>query len=366
MAEKKKCSNCQRERPLKEFWKSNNLEMYPGDGKVDLCRLCLTKGVKDLNDWAGVREICKVLDYPFIQSKWDDVVKKMRENAERYDISTEKKKRETIRKTIGDYARIMKLGKYMKMTYEDSDEIVTLVADATDIAVEQKRKEKEQELEEVREASMGSFSIEERAFLMAKWRTTDLEDMLWLENYYLSMMEDFEITTTSHKDYLRKICKISLNLDKAIEANDGDNIKILRATYSAFMKEGNFTEQQANKDKSNFVSSFGELAAFLEVEGFVEMIDLTFPRDMVDRTIGNLNSYIRDLVLNESGLADLLESTIQLMNAPDEDEDADYEYGSDYMWEDDLEIDWSKIDEEEEDEVDEEVKEKVEGEKKDE
>lgn len=112
------------------------------------------------------------------------------------------------------------------------------------------------------------------------------------------------------------------------------------------MKEADFTAQQANKDKSDFASSFGEVAAFLESRGFIDTIDLEFPRDTVDKTIGNLNSYTRDLVLNENGLGDLLESTIKLMNAPEEDEDSDYEYGDDDIWNDDLEIDYSGEEEE--------------------
>lgn len=69
MAEKVKCTSCKKDRPIKEFWKSNNLEMYPENGRVDLCRSCLTKDVKDFNDLRGVRELCKVMDYPYIEKK---------------------------------------------------------------------------------------------------------------------------------------------------------------------------------------------------------------------------------------------------------------------------------------------------------
>ncbi len=143
------------------------------------------------------------------------------------------------------------------------------------------------------------------------------------------MMDDFDISTTSHKDYLRKIALISLRLNKAIKQDDWDAIKVLRVTYSNWMKEADFTAQQNNKDKSEFASCFGEVAAFLESKGFIDTINLDFPRDIVDRTIGNLNSYTKDLVLSENGLGDLLESTIALMNKPEEDEEADYVYGAD-------------------------------------
>ena len=347
MAEKCKCTDCLRLRPAKEFWKSNNLEMYPEGGRVDLCRSCLTKGIEDLKDWRSVREVFKVLDFPFIEDKWEQVVNK-RLNGESYDDSTTKKKAESITKVVGDYARIMKLGKYMKMSYKDSDAILSLLGDAESIVKEKEATEEQAALDSVKDSIDSSLTVEERSFLMTKWNTSDLNDIMYLENYYLGMMEDYEINTTSHKDYLKKIAVVSLELDKALKSKDWDTVKTLRITFSSFMKEADFTAAQANKDKSDFVSSFGEVAAFLETMGFIDVIDLTYPRDMVDRTIGNLNSYTRDLVLNESGLGDLLEGTIKLMNAPEEDEEADYEFDTEDMWKDDLEIDWDKEEEEEE------------------
>jgi len=291
----------------------------------------------------GVREVCKVMDYPYIEQKWKDVVEKTK-SEDSYDDSTPKKKADMIRKAMGAYARQMKLVAYRNKRYVDSDEMVTLIQDAETIAREKEKKEYEEELETIRKANKNSLSVEERAFLMRKWDTEDLNDIMYLEEYYLDTMEDFEIVTRAHKDYLIMIATVSLKLKKALKSNDLDSLKVLRPMFSAWMKEADFTAQQNNKDKTDFASCFGEIAAFLEEKGFIDTITLEFDRDMVDKTIGNLNSYTRDLVLSENGLGDLLESTIKLMNAPDEDEDSDYEYGDENIWEDDLDIIWGEED----------------------
>jgi len=181
---------------------------------------------------------------------------------------------------------------------------------------------------------------------MKKWDTSDLKDILYLEEFYLGMMEDFEIVSTAHKDYLVMIATVSLKLKKALKNDDWEAIKTLRIAYSSWMKEAEFTAQQVNKDKSDFASCFGEIAAFLETRGFIDTIDIEYDRDTVDKTIGNLNSYTRDLVLSENSLGDLLEATIKLMNAPEEDEDADYVYSDEDIWADELEVEWDDEDQE--------------------
>jgi len=345
MAEKKRCTNCKKDRPLKEFWKSNNLEMYPENGKVDLCRSCLTKAIKDYDNYLEVREVCRVMDYPYIEEKWKDVVTKFKATT-RFDESNEAKKRESITKAMGDYARQMKLVAYKDKTYADSDEVISLIKNAEEVSLELEEKILEEELELLETQENNSLSAEDRAFLMKKWDTSDLKDILYLEEFYLGMMEDFEIVSTAHKDYLVMIATVSLKLKKALKNDDWEAIKTLRIAYSSWMKEAEFTAQQVNKDKSDFASCFGEIAAFLETRGFIDTIDIEYDRDTVDKTIGNLNSYTRDLVLSENSLGDLLEATIKLMNAPEEDEDADYVYSDEDIWADELEVEWDDEDQE--------------------
>ncbi|KFZ25883.1 MAG: hypothetical protein KQ78_01839 [Candidatus Izimaplasma bacterium HR2] len=141
--------------------------MYPGDGKIDLCRSCLTKGVEDLEDWRGVREVCKVMDFPYLDKVWKGVVVKIKDS-NRYNMSSEAKKRETIRKALGDYSRLMKLIAYRNKTYRDSDAIVTLIDNAADEVKKLEVEAKNEELRLVIEASHISLSVEDRSFLMQK------------------------------------------------------------------------------------------------------------------------------------------------------------------------------------------------------
>jgi len=120
--------------------------MYPENGKVDLCRSCLTKAIKDYDNYLEVREVCRVMDYPYIEEKWKSVVAKFKAS-ERFDESSAGKKRESITKAMGDYARQMKLVAYKGKTYADSDEVISLIKNAEEVSLELEEKILEEELE---------------------------------------------------------------------------------------------------------------------------------------------------------------------------------------------------------------------------
>jgi hypothetical protein len=116
-----------------------------------------------------------------------------------------------------------------------------------------------------------------------------------------------DITNPLQIDAIKKACRISVELDKAIAAGDSKGIKDLSTAYSTFTKTAQIDNviTAANND---VISSVADLADYIERCGghytYYDNVD----RDIVDKTIKDLKEYIRDLVVNCTGLSSTLES----------------------------------------------------------
>lgn len=83
---------------------------------------------------------------------------------------------------------------------------------------------------------------------------------------------------------------------------------------SAMFTESSKKSRKVKEDKeAELIPSICEVIAICEKKGFFDTIDLSVPRDIVDLTLSNLNSYTRKLVLSETNMGALLEGAIQKM-----------------------------------------------------
>lgn len=73
-----------------------------------------------------------------------------------------------------------------------------------------------------------------------------------LNNYFDGLKKDYDIVTTSHEDYARKISKISLEMDKALadmsKGGDDKKYQSLSNIFDKLCKSANFVENQKNKN----------------------------------------------------------------------------------------------------------------------
>ena len=86
-------------------------------------------------------------------------------------------------------------------------------------------------------------------------------------------------------------------------------------------KSGKFTEAQNKEDKQKYVDSIGQLVGEVErIGGIIPpyKYDDGTPPDKVDLTLRDNQAYLYNLVKNEMGLGDLIESYIQKLEAADE------------------------------------------------
>lgn len=135
------------------------------------------------------------------------------------------------------------------------------------------------------------------------------------------------------EETLKQMCKVSLKLDQAIDMNVVSDIKSLTATLDSLRKSGKFTEAQNKDEKVRYLDTIGELVALCEREGGIieQMPDPDeYPQDKIDFTIKDMKNYTYNLVSNEYGLGDLIESYIEKLEKSEEMDDLDLE-GKDFV-----------------------------------
>ena len=136
------------------------------------------------------------------------------------------------------------------------------------------------------------------------------EQLVQLENLLSSTMKAGDVSNPLRIDAIKKACKISIELDAAIEAGDAKGIKELSSSYTSFTKAAQL-EEVIESDTKDVISTVAELADFIEKCGGRYTYYDGVSRDIVDKTIADLKEYLRNLVLDSTGLATMLETIAQ-------------------------------------------------------
>lgn len=314
-----------------QFYTSKNIEKYPPDGKMDICKKCLTMHV-DNWDPETYKWILQEIDVPYIKEEWNGLL-------ERYGKDPKKVTGLTI---IGRYLSKMKLKQWNKYTWADTE---ALEKDSTEKKVLNMKAQgftedeiqeqlaidrtppKPKELEDV-QAPVGTpeyqdpeeeeddfsdqLTEEDKLMLRLKWgRGYSWEERVRMEQLYKDMMSSYDIQGAGHKDTLIMVCKTSLKANQLIDAGDIDGFQKMQKAYDSLMKSGKFTAAQNKGESGEFVDSIGELVALCEKEGFIPRYYTDGPQDKVDRTLQDLQQYTHTLVTEEMNLGNMIEASLR-------------------------------------------------------
>lgn len=315
---------------IHSFIHQKNLEKYPPDGKMDICKKCLTMHV-DNWDPETYKWILQEIDVPYIKEEWNGLL-------EKYGKDPKKVTGLTI---IGRYLSKMKLKQWNKYTWADTE---TLEKDSIDKKVLNMKAQgftedeiqeqlsidrtppKPKELEDV-QAPVGTpeyedpeedddfgdqLTEEDKLVLRLKWgRGYSWEERVRMEQLYNDMMSSYDIQGAGHKDTLIMVCKASLKANQLIDAGDIDGFQKMQKAYDSLMKSGKFTAAQNKGESGEFVDSIGELVALCEREGFIPRYYTEGPQDKVDRTLQDLQQYTHTLVTEEMNLGNMIEASLR-------------------------------------------------------
>lgn len=324
------CKKCGKTMDDKQFYTSKNLEKYPPDGKMDICKKCLTMHV-DNWDPETYKWILQEIDVPYIKEEWNGLL-------EKYGKDPKKVTGLTI---IGRYLSKMKLKQWNKYTWADTE---TLEKDSIDKKVLNMKAQgftedeiqeqlsidrtppKPKELEDV-QAPVGTpeyedpeedddfgdqLTEEDKLVLRLKWgRGYSWEERVRMEQLYNDMMSSYDIQGAGHKDTLIMVCKASLKANQLIDAGDIDGFQKMQKAYDSLMKSGKFTAAQNKGESGEFVDSIGELVALCERDGFIPRYYTEGPQDKVDRTLQDLQQYTHTLVTEEMNLGNMIEASLR-------------------------------------------------------
>lgn len=329
------CSKCGRVKTMDRFF------AYKSGEKDDICKECLLEHV-DNNDPETFKWILERYDIPYNERLWvGRANKEYLANPGRFGPAS----------VIGKYMRDMKMAQYKRFGYRDSDnpDFVGLVP-AKDEANEALLKQR-LDAGEISQAEYDTMSVtadggnphdvkkvftaksdyvksvnesltdEDRMYLMLKWGTSySADEWVRMERMYKKYCGQYDMSV-DREETLKKLCRTSVKMDKALEHDDMLDYKNLSQVYDSLRKTGKFTDQQNKEDRSDVVDSVGQLVLLCERDGgIIEQFPdpEEYPQDKIDATLNNFKQYSVNLLRNEPNVAGLIETYITKLEQADE------------------------------------------------
>lgn len=335
------CKKCGKTMNDSEFYTSKNVEKYPPDGKMDICKKCLTMHV-DNWDPETYKWILQEIDVPYIKKEWDALL-------EKYGKDPKKVTGLTI---IGRYLSKMKLKQWSQYSWADTESLeeeqrmrkinqmkaqgMTGEEIETELATD-RTPPKPKILTEPQEAVgtpeyydpseadddfSDELTEEDKVMLRLKWgRGYRPEEWVRLEQLYNDMMASYDIQGAGMKDTLIMICKTSLKSNQLLDCGDVDGAQKMIKMYDSLMKSAKLTAAQNKAESGEFVDSIGELATICEREGFIPRYYTDGPMDKVDKVLQDLQHYTYSLVTEEMNLGNMIDASVRAI-AQDKEREA--------------------------------------------
>jgi len=145
------------------------------------------------------------------------------------------------------------------------------------------------------------------------------EELINLDSLYTRTVKANNIINPLQKEAVKALCKIHIEMDEAIRAKDAKALKDFSTTYATFAKQADL-EGMINETKTDDITTVAELYDYMEKNGFQFKFNDGFDRDEVDRTIKDIQEYLRRLVLESTGLQPLLEEMMRTKTQTAEEE----------------------------------------------
>lgn len=274
------CQKCQQEKTAPHFVATNSIFF---DGTLPICRKCLEQIVDDNSvdgkTWNIVNKICQWADIPFVPEEWEKIYAGQGSAG------------------LGAYFSLFRQKEYEKLDWTQYNDVYLQI-------------EGEQRVED----ALPELKEKQARELKRKWGAhySD-EELEYLENLHDGLINSQNIVGALNEDQAMKLCKLSLMIEDKIRAGL-DISKDLKA-YDDLSKLANLTVA-AVKDANDF-SSLGEIFAFLEKKGWKNEYYDDITRDEIDFSIKDIKNWLRYLYVNESGIAEEIETRIENLKISD-------------------------------------------------
>ena len=301
------CPECGKQHTRDMFLPVSNSSFYGIDGTSYTCIECVASKI-DRHDLGSIDKMCQFLDLPFDADRWLEMEKQY----------------EKLGPLLIDYCQEMANGKYVDNDWFEYN----------------KMWEKCREYNGVLD-KLTAMHSDLLMFLRKKWGHIDgftLEEYMRMEEYERHTLSHYPFKDEARRDMVRKLAKLSAISDHCIANGDNKEATTVLQSYNTLMKELGISTQTASNE--NTIESLSELVAYLEKTGFLLNYKITENRDVVDKTIENMQQYVRRLftdssetvnemynskMLSQDGGTDITDEDIENLYAASEEDGVDYE-----------------------------------------
>lgn len=279
----KTCEKCGESKSLSEFLPTRNI-LFP-DGRTSICITCVEDLIEDNNGELNFMDgLCRTLDIAFEPERWLEYYK-----------------------ANGAAALLTFIETSLAKTYP--------MVDWKSLNEEYVELQKKGELR----TAFQFFSDEDLMKLREKWgEQYDEKEIYYLEDLYQGILQTQNINSKLQTDDAKKLCKIELLLEQKIRG--GEDFDKLIKSIDTLRKSAGFTEKNI-KNAFDF-ESVGELFVFLERQGWLNEFYDDTPKDQVDLVMKDVQTWIRNLYKNESGIGEDVDRRIEALKAADELEES--------------------------------------------
>lgn len=154
---------------------------------------------------------------------------------------------------------------------------------------------------------------EDKIYLAMKWgRLYKPNEWVELERNYTEFLNSFDVQDADTLNTIILICKTYLKMTQAIDTGDLDGYQKLTRVYDSLRKSAKLTAAQNKESKADYVDSIGELVLMCErEEGFIPRWCIDIPQDKVDYTLKDMENYLYNLVTQDLGFGQQIETYIK-------------------------------------------------------
>lgn len=151
-------------------------------------------------------------------------------------------------------------------------------------------------------------------------------ELIQLEELFNSSLQDYTVSAATDRDMLRKVCKLSLMVDKDFAGGRVDAAKLKQ--YESLLAS---LQKAVEKNETGGITSLGQILAFVERNGYKPSFYDGIPRDELDMMEQNIKEHISDTVTSAVNISEIYEQrkralskrgkAIEDLDTGDEDEE---------------------------------------------
>ena len=250
-----------------------------------ICFSCINSKL-DYNNIQHADFFCRTYNLPFDPNKWIEIAKEYKEKT--FEVYTE-----------------------YTLTADEEHKNLYYTGTTADLwALTNKEWEKNRSLADIlRRIEPIKESYIERGHL--RWGPQySFEELFRLDDMYTKTLKANAVINPMQKAAIRSLCKVQIEMDKAIEAEDAKAIKDFGNTWATLAKQADLEDMIANT-KTDDITTLSELYQYIEDKGYKMKFYDNFDRDEIDVAIKDIQATNRRTILEATGLTSQLQEMME-------------------------------------------------------